>query len=169
MTYKEWMREHHPYAVDPVNIPGRYGCPGGHIDGAPVAHGETCRALNGCCKDCWAQELPEPEKPAAEDKPRKVVFLSGPITGVSQYWKAFEKAMDELAGRYIVLNPAQLSHGMTNGDYTRICLAMIDCADAVFMLPGWENSKGANLEAQYCEYIGKPWTSSKARLEEVLR
>ncbi len=185
MTYREWLKKNKPYNLHSNYIGGCFGCPGNYIAGAPKIHEHNCTkklfgdTLEDCCTVCWNLELtPEqkaqpaptkPAEPAEEDKPRKIVFLSGPITGVEKYWEAFEKAMDELSGRYIVLNPAQLPQGMTNDKYTRICLAMIDSADAVFMLPGWEMSKGAILEAQYCEYIKKPWTSSKSRLEEVLR
>ena len=44
---------------------------------------------------------------------------------------------------------------MTNAQAMRICLSMIDEADAVLFLPGWTNSKGAWLEHTYCDYIGK--------------
>lgn len=169
MTYREWLAENRPRMINPTCMGGCGGCPGHYIPGAPLHENCGADATHDSCTPCWDQEIPEAAEPITEDKPRKIVFLSGPITGVEKYWEAFEKAMDELSGNYIVLNPAQLPQGMTNEKYTRICMAMIDSADAVFMLPGWERSKGANLEAQYCDYIGKPWTSNKARLEEVLR
>ena len=37
----------------------------------------------------------------------------------------------------------------------RICLAMIDCADAVYFLPDWTLSEGARIERAYCEKCGK--------------
>ena len=36
-----------------------------------------------------------------------------------------------------------------------ICMAMIDAADALCLLPGWEASQGAQRERQYAEYQGK--------------
>lgn len=85
-----------------------------------------------------------------------VIYLSGPITGVPNYWKAFEKAEANLRSLgYIVLSPAKLPQGMTNEQYAKIDTAMIDAADAVYFLPGWENSRGATIERAYCEYIGK--------------
>ena len=37
-----------------------------------------------------------------------------------------------------------------------VCLAMIRAADLVAFLPGWEQSRGASLEMQYCRYQIKP-------------
>jgi nucleoside 2-deoxyribosyltransferase len=45
---------------------------------------------------------------------------------------------------------------MTNEQYARVCLAMVDSADAVLSLPGWDESDGACLERRYALYTGKP-------------
>jgi len=37
----------------------------------------------------------------------------------------------------------------------RICLSMIDSADGIYLLPGWEDSPGAQIEKAYAEYTGK--------------
>lgn len=88
--------------------------------------------------------------------PKKIIYISGPITGVPYYWKNFEAAEEKLErSGYIVLSPAKLPPGMTNEQYMRINFAMIDTADAVYFLPGWANSQGATLERAYCEYTGK--------------
>lgn len=87
---------------------------------------------------------------------KQVVYISGPITGVDKYWEAFEDAEEKLeALGYIALSPSRLPLGMTNEQYMTIDLAMINAADKVYFLPGWENSRGATLERAYCEYIGK--------------
>lgn len=107
---------------------------------------------------------------------KKVVFISGPITGVDKYWEAFEWAEDMLSGLgYIPLSPAHLPYGMTEAAYMRISLAMIDGADAVAVLPGAHKSRGACIEMDYCEKVGKPVafiyspTQLGPDLEEVLR
>lgn len=95
---------------------------------------------------------------------KKVVYISGPITGVKNYWEAFEQAAEDLEGLgYLALNPARLPEGMTNSQYMRTCFAMIDSADMVLLLEGWRTSSGANLEAAYCEYTEKPVAFYKCR------
>lgn len=87
---------------------------------------------------------------------RRVVYISGPITGVPRYWEAFEAAEDLITAKgWIPLSPTRLPGGMTNEQYMRICFAMIDSADMVLFLPGWAKSAGARLEHQYCEYTNK--------------
>lgn len=100
---------------------------------------------------------------------RKVIYISGPITGVDKYWEPFEKAEDEIeALGYTALSPARLPQGMSNEQYMRICFAMIDSADAVLFLKGWTDSCGAVLERDYCLYTNKPITGSVSKLKERL-
>lgn len=103
------------------------------------------------------------------------VYIAGGITGVEDYkarfaaakeWLLAEKETQEVARGMlkvspyptadVVLNPAELPEGWPTGLYMDVCLAMIRAADLVVFLPGWELSRGASLEMQYCRYQGKP-------------
>lgn len=101
------------------------------------------------------------------------VYIAGPITGVPEYWVPFDAAAEELMAKGCVpLSPATLPEGLTRAQYMRMCFAMIDSADAVLFLPGWENSAGARLEREYCNYTQKTYTDDVDMLlfflEEVL-
>jgi hypothetical protein len=97
---------------------------------------------------------------------KKVVYIAGRITGVDEYWKPFEAAEDDLTAKgFIVLTPTRLPYNISNDKAMKICLAMIDQADAVYFLPGWNMSIGANLEMAYCKYTGKAWYTSIEKLE----
>lgn len=86
------------------------------------------------------------------------VYIAGPIAGRHNYRDIFQMAQRKLEARnYIVLNPAVQPEGMSKADYMRICMAMIDSADIVALLDGWELSQGARLEAEYCRFIGKAY------------
>jgi hypothetical protein len=92
------------------------------------------------------------------------IYIAGPITGVPNYWEAFEWAEEMVTGLgYTALTPSRLPHGISNAQAMRICFAMIDSADVVLFLPGWDNSEGAQLEYLYCEYIKKPYVHMVAR------
>ena len=95
--------------------------------------------------------------PRSEEKKRPaIVYVSGPITGHDDYILQFADAQErlEMAG-YIVLNPADLPQGMSPEKYMPICMAMLEQADAVYMLQGWETSKGASVECLMAQYQGK--------------
>jgi len=71
------------------------------------------------------------------------IYIAGKITGDPKYRDRFRDEAERL-------------EGMRKAEYMRICFAMIDCADTVFLLPGWKGSPGARLEQAYCSYTGKP-------------
>ncbi|MBR5845532.1 MAG: DUF4406 domain-containing protein [Rikenellaceae bacterium] len=97
---------------------------------------------------------------------KKVIYIAGRISGEPGYKEAFRQAAVELRTRgFIVLNPATLPSNLDNGRAMKICLAMIDQADALYFLPGWNLSVGAQLELAYCKYIGKPFALTMEDLE----
>ena len=84
------------------------------------------------------------------------IYIAGKIEGDPDYRTKFERAGEELERQgHIVLNPARLPQGLSPGDYMRICLAMMDTADAVAFLPDYRTSRGALLEWSWCQYVGK--------------
>ena len=84
------------------------------------------------------------------------VYIAGAITNEPQYKEKFYDAVLALKTEgHITLNPSELPRGLTNADYMRICLSMIDVADMVAFIPGWEDSEGASLEHSYCQYTDK--------------
>ena len=87
---------------------------------------------------------------------KKVLFISGKITGDENYKEKFRMAQRfyEALG-YTVLNPAILPAGMSAEQYSRICLAMLGSADVVAMLPDWRASLGASAEWSTALFSGK--------------
>lgn len=84
------------------------------------------------------------------------IYIAGKITGEPNYKEKFDIAATSLEAQgHIVLNPAELPEGMLPADYMRICFAMIDTADAIYLLKGWYSSSGAFIERNYAMYTGK--------------
>jgi hypothetical protein len=122
----------------------------------------TVLGSNECC---WSDAKP--------NDPRKVVYCCGPMSNMIDYnFPAFFKAAKELEKQgYKVFNPAQmdLDSGWTleeikdldvaqfqeflKGAAKRDLDALQQC-DAIALLPGWENSKGARAEKAVAEWLG---------------
>ena len=84
------------------------------------------------------------------------IYIAEKITGEPNYKEKFDIAATSLEAQgHIVLNPAELPEGMLPADYMRICFAMIDTADAIYLLKGWYSSSGASIERNYAMYTGK--------------
>lgn len=87
---------------------------------------------------------------------RPKIYIAGKITGDPNYKEKFASIQKDLESEgYVVLNPAVLPQGLSAADYMRICFAMIDTADAVAFIDGFEDSPGAMLELEYCQYTKK--------------
>lgn len=84
------------------------------------------------------------------------VYITGKITGNPNYREEFAAAERKVrALGDIPLNPAVLPEGLEKADYMRICLAMLDSADAIAPLRSWTHSDGAAIEMSLAQYTGK--------------
>ena len=84
------------------------------------------------------------------------IYLSGKITGQADYLEKFAAAEERLANEgYDVINPARVNDCLPKStsywDYMRMDITMLEMADAIYMLKGWEDSKGARLEREIAE------------------
>lgn len=78
------------------------------------------------------------------------IYIAGPMTGYEDYnFPAFNKVAEELRNKgYIVFNPAE--HGVVEGaeweDYMAFDLTQLGQCGIIYMLKGWQMSRGACLE-----------------------
>jgi len=97
------------------------------------------------------------------------IYIAGPMTGLPDLnFPAFNAAAVKLrSGGWHVENPAE--HGVVPsaewGDYLRWDLARMMTCGTIYLLPGWEKSKGARLEHQVATALGMPvlWADGAAQ------
>lgn len=103
------------------------------------------------------------------EQPRNpVVFIAGPMTGYHNFnrdeFNTEARYMEERG--FTVLNPAILPDGLLHSHYLFITLSMLETADAIFMLDGWEESDGAQREFKRARELGlmfmyQSWANAK--------
>lgn len=91
----------------------------------------------------------------------RTIYLAGPMSGLPDYnFPAFHAAAKRLRSMgYTVINPAELDGGDTSKPwdyYMRRDIPMLLTAEAVAVLPGWEQSRGATLEVTIARALGMP-------------
>lgn len=87
------------------------------------------------------------------------LYLSGPITGISDYRERFDREAKRFIGAgWAVVNPAtlDLGPGATWEAYMKVCIPMLCPCDEIFMLEGWEASDGAKEERRIAKMLGIP-------------
>lgn len=80
-----------------------------------------------------------------------IIYIAGPISKDPDYKEKFGAAECALTKvGHSVINPAFLPTDLGDcTDYMKLCFPMIDAADAVVTLDGWEESCGACREWGY--------------------
>ena len=94
------------------------------------------------------------------------IYIAGPMTGYPEFnFPAFDKARDSLnAQGWVVLSPADLDREAGYGpdsdkteplkEVIKRDLSAIQSVDAMFMLDGWQSSKGARAEHALAVWLG---------------
>lgn len=87
------------------------------------------------------------------------VYIAGPMTGLPELnYPAFNAAAEVLRGEgHRVENPAENERPNNNptwADWMRLGLAQMLLCDAVLLLPGWQQSPGARIEARTAIDLG---------------
>ena len=82
------------------------------------------------------------------------VYISGAITGTDDYMERFKAAEERLTREGMsVINPAHANSYMpedtTYEEYMKVSFCLLEMCDAIYMLRGWEESRGANREYGY--------------------
>ena len=87
------------------------------------------------------------------------IYISGPITNVLDYKEKFARAEQNLKVKYPdaeIINPTVLDKlPLTYDEYMELDLRLLGMCEGIYMLKGWEDSKGANREYGYALAKGK--------------
>jgi hypothetical protein len=119
------------------------------------------------------------------------VYISGPMTGIRDYnRRAFEKAHKKLEkafppGSIHIISPVKIAEIVNANftdmnrilcrakkpqweDYMKACIKRLPEANFVFQLRGWQNSRGARLEAIIANELGIPRAESIEELKQEI-
>ena len=84
------------------------------------------------------------------------VYIAGKITDCPDYMEQFAEVERMLQKQgHATMNPTVLPPGFEHHEYMKICFAMIDACEEVYMLDNWRDSKGAKMEHDYAVANGK--------------
>jgi len=84
------------------------------------------------------------------------IYISGPRTGIKDFNSPeFEKAKAHFINLgHLVESPSEAPRCNTWEDYMKYDIVLLLQCSHIFMLKGWENSKGAKLEKYIADSLG---------------
>ncbi len=106
---------------------------------------------------------------------RKIVYISGPVTGTTDYAERFQQAEEWLKYEYGVfkvfpqfpqgafdsveiVNPVNFTKHLPShtkwSTYMEVLIPLLKTCDAIYLLKGWENSRGSQIEKLFAEACG---------------
>jgi len=84
------------------------------------------------------------------------IYIAGKITDNPDYMEQFAIAeLFLIKEGHFVMNPTVLPPGFEHHEYMKICFAMIDVCEGIYLLDNWRDSKGATMEFDYAIKTGK--------------
>ena len=89
-----------------------------------------------------------------------ITYISGPITGHDDYLEQFKEAESKLRLEgHTVVNPAWIMEPFAktdarHEDFMEACLRLMGHSESIYMLNGWETSKGAMMEYKEAQKLG---------------
>lgn len=101
------------------------------------------------------------------------IYISGPISDCQDFRINFERAKGLLESKgHTVINPAHLNEVLpdaTHEEYMSICIQLLELAEGIYMLNGWQQSKGATAEYWIAQTKRLPTYIEDAPLDEEVK
>lgn len=101
------------------------------------------------------------------------IYISGKISGTDDYKERFEAAAECIRNiGFIPVNPVDLDAILPGSatsweQYMQADMGLLRACEAVYLIPGWEESTGARIEKMEAERLRKPIFKSFAEIEEA--
>lgn len=83
---------------------------------------------------------------------KKLIYISGRVSGTSDAKERFRRVEQRLRLQgWRVINPVRKTAYMNPAltlwtEYMRVCIRLLSRCDAIYLMRGWQQSKGATME-----------------------